>query len=173
MPIDSRTLRANSIALTERRKMLGWSREELEWQTHRTVQKLAAAEQAAHKPGRFSHRLRCKERTGQLPGISKATIASAEKGNKVFPITLEILARTLGVDIVDLICPTECGDRQSSLSSPDNDQSCMEVKNLLDQFERQSLNDFVRFLRSLLEEIEKRKERDEVSVDDTSDTDES
>ena len=173
LPTDKRTLRPNGLALTERRKMLGWSREELEWQTHITVQNLAAAEVAAGKPGRYSHRLRDKEKTGQLAGISKATIASAEKGNRVFPATLEILARTLGVKMKEIVRSTGHGNWHSGTSRIDDDQSRTEVKNLLDRFERQSLSDFARFLRSLLSELERREEREEVPMDGTEDSDES
>jgi transcriptional regulator with XRE-family HTH domain len=172
VPVDKRTLRPNGRTLTERRKMLGWSREELEWQTHITVQNLAAAEYAAGKTGRFSHRLRHKEKTGQLAGISKATIASAEKGNRVFPATLEILARTLGVKMKEIVRPTGRGNGHSGTSRFNDDQSRTKVKNLLDRFERQSLSDVARFLRSLLSELERREEREEMPMDDTKDSDE-
>jgi transcriptional regulator with XRE-family HTH domain len=166
IPTDKRTLRPNGLVLTERRKMLGWSREELELQTHITVQSLAAAEDAAGKPGRFSHRLRYKDKAGQLAGISKATIASAEKGNRVFPATLEILSRTLGVKMKEIVRSTGRGDRRPGDSRIDSDQSRVEIENVLDRFERQSLGDFARFFQYLLSELEKCERRGELPMDD-------
>ena len=110
---------------------------------------------------------------GQLAGLSKATIASAENGNRVYPANLEILARTLGVKMKEIVRPTALSNRHSGAGRIDNDQSGTEVRNLLDQFEQKSLSDFARFRRSLLSELERREEREQVPVDDTEDSDES
>jgi hypothetical protein len=91
----------------------------------------------------------------------------------VFPATLEILARTLGVKMKKIVRSTGIGNQGSGTGRIDNDQSRTEVKNLLDRFERKSLSDFARFLRSLLSELERREELEEVPLDDTEDSDES
>ena len=148
--------------------MLGWTREELELQTHMAVQALAAAEAADGELGRFSQRLRDKARVRQLAGISKATIASAENGNNVFPATLEILAKTLGVKMKKVVWPTVSGNPQFIASRSGTDPSHIDVKNFLNRLEHQSLSDFARLLRYLLSELER---REDVPAGDTEDTD--
>ena len=76
----------------------------------------------------------------------------------MFPATLEISARTLGLEMEEVI-------RMIASGRPpiDNDQSRSEVKNLFDRFKRRSLSDFARFFRLLLSKLEI---REEVPVDE-------
>ncbi len=86
------------------RRLKGWSRYDLEWQTHLVVEELAKKE-----PRRSRINKRYEERSSKkkLTGISLNALASIEKGNPTYPFTLKIVAAALGVEMQTLLDPQD------------------------------------------------------------------
>lgn len=82
----------------------GWSRDDLEWQTHLVVEELAKKE--SHR-SRIYRRWASRRKQNKLAGIGLSTLASIEKSKPALPFTLKIVAAALGVEVETLIDPQD------------------------------------------------------------------
>lgn len=97
------TVLPNGPMIIRLRTLRGWSREDLEWQTHLVVEELAKKE--LNRRGRISKRCIARRGKTKLAGIGLTTLASIEKSNPAFPFTIKIVAEALGVEMHTLIHP--------------------------------------------------------------------
>ena len=106
MSRSEKTMKVNGPVVSYLRKILGWTREDLEEQTQLTVYSAAAMEAQQGSNGVFTQRVKERERKELTVGLGKGAIAAAERGGAAYPITIKILAMTLGVDAADIVIRT-------------------------------------------------------------------
>jgi hypothetical protein len=99
-----KTVQVDGRRLEEARKLHGWSCEMFEDETQNWVYQQASKERAEGKRnGIFTRRVKDREKKAQTAGIGRTAIAKAEAGGRALPITVLILARTLGLEPADII----------------------------------------------------------------------
>ena len=99
-----KTVQVDGRRLQEARKLHGWSCEMFEEETQNWVYEQAGKEKAQGKRnGIFTRRVKDREKKRQTAGIGRTAIAKAEAGGRALPITVLILARTLGLEPADII----------------------------------------------------------------------
>jgi len=118
-PDSPRTLIPNGPLVAALRKSQGLRREEFAWQSHLAVERAAGE---GRDDRSFQHRFKAKSKQGKLAGIGTTALRSVENSNRVYLITLKIVAETLGVS-VQSIMELEQSSRVHAATSYDADST--------------------------------------------------
>lgn len=129
--IDPRTVTGKASLLRELRQGQSLTIESAAAATDITALERVEQEAADGIEGPFTIRHRRRESLGWAPGLSKGTIARIERGEPVFPITLQIVAATYGVEYADVVDRDngrnpdllESGRERANVESYDRDQA--------------------------------------------------